>query len=131
MMHVICIHVIMVEHVTVRVMVATIVIVQPDIPVVNVKHYSPPMTSAPTPTHASMVVRVWHHHGVPIPIRVSVRGVIRGFGVRRVSTPPLVVPPLPVIMVAVVYHWSLPLGALYLSARVRVVSLENNANFVK
>jgi len=92
MTRVICIHVIMVEHVTVRVMVALDACVQPAIPVVNVKHYSPTtIMSAITPTRVSMEVRVWPHRGVSIPIRVSVRGVIRGYDVSRVSFPPLVV----------------------------------------
>jgi len=100
-MRVICIHVIMVEHVTVRVMVALGVCVQPAIPVVNVKHYSPTTTtSAITRTRVSMGVRVWPHHGVSIAIRVSVRGGIREYGVSRVSSPPLVVTRVRVPMVA-------------------------------
>jgi len=91
MMRVICIHVRMVAHVTVRVMGASDVCVQPAIPVVNVKHSSPMIISAICPTHASMEAHVYPHHGVPIPIRVCVRMVIRGYDVSRVCTPPLVV----------------------------------------
>jgi len=94
-----CTHVTMVEHVTVRDMVHTIVCALPAIPVVNVKHSSTTtIISVRIPIRVTMVARVCHR-GPLILILVIVRGVIRAYNVKLVSHPPMVVTLLPAIMV--------------------------------
>jgi len=84
-------------------LVATDACVQPNFPVLNVKHYSPMVrVSAITPIRVSMEVRVWPLCGAHPRIRVCVRGGIRGYDVSRVSPPTRVVTRVRVPMVGAV-----------------------------